>query len=55
MDKREKPRAEYLGWSNHDCEAWYRCPVCGKEFGSWSVPIGSKECPRCHTELKGVE
>lgn len=57
----EKPRAIYLGFSSHDCEARYKCPVCGTLFGSWSIhreenENGTKKCcPDCKTELSWPE
>lgn len=53
-----KPRAEYIGFSSHDCEAHYRCPVCNGTFGSYSVQKnenGNEYCPRCKTELDGLK
>lgn len=49
---KKKPKAEYIGFSSHDCESHYRCPECGKSFGSWSL-IRMKEtrCPHCNVEL----
>lgn len=56
-----KHHAQYLGFSNHDCESHYKCPVCEKSFGSWSVfhqeknENGTKDyCPHCKTELEGL-
>lgn len=51
MDKKDKPRAIRLGESNHD-GVWYKCPVCGKEFSEWQVPVGSCSCPYCNRELR---
>ena len=56
--KKEKPRAEYLSYCSHDCEAHYRCPVCGRSFGSWGTSFyieNHKECckcPVCDAELE---
>lgn len=25
----------YVGYSQHDCESWHKCPKCGKAYGSW--------------------
>lgn len=55
---KEKPKAEYIGFSSHDCESHYRCPVCNGTFGSWSLERnenGNRYCPRCKTELDGLE
>ena len=49
-----KQRAIYLGFSNHDCEAWYKCPACLKTFGSWRINIKDVRCPHCKTELDGI-
>lgn len=35
---------KYVGYSPHDCESWYKCPKCGKEYGSWKF---------YHSGLKG--
>jgi len=58
----EKPTAIYRGFSQHDCESHYTCPVCGINFGGWSVfankpnENGNKHyCPNCKTELGGLE
>jgi hypothetical protein len=57
-----KKEAEYLGFCSHDCEAHYRCPVCNKAFGSWSIyhqkenENGTKNyCPWCKEELDGLD
>jgi uncharacterized C2H2 Zn-finger protein len=52
-----KPKAIYIGWSNHDCSAYYRCPVCDKIFDDWLMKTVKDEtgthdyCPFCKTEL----
>ena len=60
--KRKKKRAFFLGYSDHDCEAWYECPYCKKHFGSWSIFHNEKNvngtrgyCPHCKEELEGLE
>lgn len=59
-----KPKAIYMGFCSHDCEAHYRCPVCGKGFGSWSIWCQrdklnengtNKYCPHCKEELDGLD
>lgn len=57
-----KKMAIYKGFSQHDCEAWYECPVCHKSFGSWTVSHNEKNdngttkyCPHCKTELAGLD
>lgn len=57
-----KPRAIDESYCNHDCEAWYRCPICNEVFGSWTIfhqeknENGTKEyCPYCKTELEGLK
>lgn len=52
---KSKPIAIYLGFCSHDCEAYYRCPVCGKGFGSWSINMKDVRCPRCKAELGGIK
>lgn len=59
---KKKLQAVYLGFSNHDCEARYICPVCRKGFGSWAVfnqpknKNGTKKyCPHCKVELNGLD
>ena len=57
-----KKRAIYLGFSQHACDAYYKCPVCGKGFCGWTVfgqeknENGTKKyCPHCKEELDGLE
>lgn len=51
------PIAKYLGYSSHDCESHYRCPLCYRDFGSWSTTFYKKnyrehcKCPNCGSEL----
>lgn len=62
MNPTDKPKAEYLGFNPHDSETFYKCTACGKTFGNWSI-VAQKEnengtrryCPRCKTELAGLE
>ena len=53
---KKKPKAEYVGYNSHDCEAFYRCPVCYKTFGTWTI-YGKKEtrCPHCNEELEDIK
>ena len=52
------PRARYLGFSQHDCETHYECPLCKRKFGSWSTDFykvnGTEhcKCPHCESELR---
>lgn len=46
--------ATYLGFSPHDCEAWYKCPLCGKSFGDFSVDMKDVRCPHCKEKLEGI-
>ena len=53
--------AVYKGFSQHDCESVYKCPVCEATFGYWAVFYQEKNengtkvyCPKCKTELKGL-
>lgn len=25
----------FSSYSQHDCESWYYCPICGESYGSW--------------------
>ena len=57
-----KQRAIYTGFSQHDSDAYYKCPVCNSTFSGWDVfhnqknENGSKKyCPNCKTELDGLE
>ena len=57
-----KKMATCIGFCSHDCEVWYRCPVCGAHFGSWSIFRQKKNkngtnkyCPYCKEELTGLE
>jgi Lar family restriction alleviation protein len=57
-----KPEAMYVGFNSHDAETRYRCPICEKPFGSWTIygnmpnKNGTKHyCPHCETELEGLE
>ena len=57
-----KQRAIYIGFSQHDCEAYYRCPCCNESFGSWRVFHNqvnengtNRYCPNCKEELDGLE
>lgn len=59
---KQKPIAIYLGYAQRDCESHYKCPVCDKNFGSWSIFHNKKNengtdkyCPHCKTELDGLE
>lgn len=61
MDRKTKKRAEFIGFSVHDCETFYRCPYCGKSFGGWDIfrqqknENGTNEyCPHCKEELEGL-
>ncbi len=33
-----------IGYSSHDCESWYACPLCRTQYGSWEF---------FHKHLKG--
>lgn len=26
-----------IGYNGHDCETYYKCPFCGKEYTSWGL------------------
>ena len=34
-------RMIYVGFSQHDDESWYKCPVCNQPYGSWGFINGS--------------
>ena len=63
LDKQNNPLDMiYLGFSSHDCEAWYRCPKCDETYGSWSffnggiiTTDGKFKCKKCGTILKVPE
>lgn len=48
---------EYDGYCQHDCEAYYHCPVCKKQYTSWGFfhqGIKDREeftCSGCGTRL----
>ena len=48
----------YTGYSQHDCESWYKCPKCNKEYGSWgffhkNLKGGDTfKCEKCGQTLK---
>lgn len=50
-------RVIYLGFSNHDCEAKYRCPICNKHFGSYMIKtiFNKRCCPYCNNALLGLD
>ena len=55
----EKKSAIKLSFSSRDCETWYRCPYCNKNFGDWTTfhqpknENGTKDyCPNCKKELR---
>lgn len=51
---KKPPEAIYMGFNSHDCETQYKCPVCNRNFGGWSLPSGAKiaGCPCCGSELR---
>lgn len=46
-----KPKAIYTGFSDHECAAFYRCPLCKKTFSTWSLKKDDDRCPFCGEEL----
>lgn len=46
-----KPKAIYTGFSNHDCAAYYKCPLCKKIFNSYMLKKDDDRCPCCGEEL----
>ena len=49
--KQEKQKAIYTGFSAHDACGYYRCPVCGNTFETYSNDYSEKKCLSCNTEL----
>ena len=47
----------YVGYDSHSCESWYKCPNCGKKFGSWEHHNKGRKggdtffCEGCGTKL----
>lgn len=42
LDKQEKPgELKYVGYSSHDSESRYQCPVCKEGYGGWDFINGS--------------
>lgn len=37
MNSAYTKRLVYLGFCDHDCEAYYECPHCGKGYRSWGL------------------
>lgn len=38
---KEPNKMIYVGFSQHDDESWYKCPVCNQQYGSWGFINGS--------------
>lgn len=54
----KQPEAIYVGYSSHDCESLFECPICHKQFGCYSEITdeeGHRGCPSCKTILRGLE
>lgn len=56
-----KPTVIYKGFSMNECDAYFKCPVCNKDFSGWMVFHNqinengtNKYCPKCKTELEGL-
>lgn len=49
---KELPKAIYQSFNSHDCETYYRCPLCDKVFGSWSYSYKDQECPICNKKIR---
>lgn len=43
----------YSGYSSHDCEAHYKCPVCKTDYGSWGFGKAGEtfKCRMCGATL----
>lgn len=60
LAKQNEPlEMDYIGYSSHDAETWYKCPKCGEKYGGWSFVNGSIiltdgmfKCCKCKTILK---
>ena len=46
------PTAIYQSYNSHDCEAFYKCPLCNRTFGSWSYSEQKQECPWCKGRIR---
>lgn len=44
MNKDKPIRPIYIGFNQHDCEAIYRCPVCNKTIGDWTLMRTKNRC-----------
>ena len=40
-DKEKPGKLKYVGYSSHDSESRYQCPVCKEGYGSWDFINGS--------------
>ena len=52
LETKEPNKMIYIGFSQHDDEAWYKCPVCNQQYGSWgfingSVKVSDDETFKC--------
>ena len=51
----EPQKMKYEGFNSHDCEGWYSCPVCKKQYGDWGFCTNKIHrtfyCDKCGTEL----
>lgn len=45
-----------LGYSNHDCCMYYKCPYCDETFDSWALywRKDNNHCPKCGEEFEGI-
>ena len=50
---KEPQKMVYSGYSSHDCESHYKCPVCESDYGSWGFgkPGTTFNCTRCGATL----
>lgn len=52
-DSEEAKEMIYSGFSEHDCESHYKCPVCNIDYGSWKMlKFGKSFRCNCGTLLK---
>ena len=52
----DKNKAIWVGYNQHDCETFYKCPHCGVVFGDWLIFFQKQKgekthCPHCNKPL----
>ena len=50
---KEPQKMVYNGFSSHDCESHYKCPVCETDYGSWGFGKAGDtfKCRKCGATL----